>query len=111
MVYYFGSSFSELAEGFRGPFPGRVRFSVSGPLCYDGDGFKVFQFREPVEDPDADDVEKGFFAEVLLENVEGFEGPRLAEASRRLSLHVVASVSFIQDSYQRFGRVFIAKLA
>src|SRR5437867_2091051 len=111
MVYHFRPPLAELAEGFRGPLPGPVRLSVSGPLRDDRDGFRVFQLREPVENPHADHVKERILAEVLFENVEGFGGACLAEASRRLPFHVIASVPLIQDSYQSLSRVFIAKLS
>src|SRR6266571_3560586 len=111
MVYRLGFSLSQLGQCFCGGLPSSMGLAVPRPVYYDGNGLRVFQLGEPVENSCPNNIDERFFTQILLENIESFRRLGLAQAPGRFSFHIVAWVTFVQNPDQRLDSIIIPKLS
>src|SRR5713226_7321043 len=111
MIYDLGFSLSHIGQWIPGGFPGSMGLAIPSPVYDDGNGLLVFQLGEPVENSRPNNIDERFFSQVLLENIEGFRRPGLAQAPRRFSFHIVAWVAFVQNPDQGLDSIVIPKLS
>src|SRR6266581_62485 len=111
MVYRLGFSLSQFGQCLRSGLPSSMGLAVPRPVYDDGNGLRVFQLGEPVENSRPNNIDERFFSQILLENIEGFRRLGLAQAPRRFSFHIVAWVAFVQNPDQRLDGIVIPELS
>src|SRR6266581_9381826 len=111
MVYRLGFSLSQFGQCLRSGLPSSMGLAVPRPVYDDGNGLRVFQLGEPVENSRPNNIDERFFTQILLENIESFRRPGLAQTPGRFSLYIVAWVAFVQDPDQRLDSITIPKLS